>query len=136
MPDKTNTMKLHLHINSESYTITGHGPGYVAVDGRRYPHAVLLLPDQPPVPWVSKPADALDREDFAALLAARPEIVIFGSGGRFQFADMRIATAFATAHIGFETMDTAAACRTVNVLQAEGRRVGAALLVEPDEAVN
>jgi uncharacterized protein len=32
--------------------------------------------------------------------------------------------------IGIETMDTAAACRTYNVLLAEGRNVVAALLFE------
>jgi uncharacterized protein len=36
--------------------------------------------------------------------------------------------------IGFETMDTFAACRTYNVLSMEGRRVLAALLIGPAPA--
>jgi uncharacterized protein len=32
-------------------------------------------------------------------------------------------------HIGMESMTTAAACRTYNILMGEGRRVAAALLM-------
>jgi uncharacterized protein len=35
------------------------------------------------------------------------------------------------AQIGIEVMDTGAACRTFNILVAEGRNVAAALLIEP-----
>ena len=34
------------------------------------------------------------------------------------------------ANIGLECMDTAAACRTYNILMAEGRSVAAALIVQ------
>jgi uncharacterized protein len=33
------------------------------------------------------------------------------------------------ANIGYEIMDTAAACRTYNILMAEGRNVAAALII-------
>jgi uncharacterized protein len=38
--------------------------------------------------------------------------------------------AFIERRTGLETMDTAAACRTFNILAAEGRRVAAILLLE------
>jgi uncharacterized protein len=37
--------------------------------------------------------------------------------------------AFSQARIGFDVMDTPAACRTYNVLTSEGRIVAAALLI-------
>jgi uncharacterized protein len=42
--------------------------------------------------------------------------------------ELDVRRAFAAASIGLEAMDTGAACRTYNVLLAEGRPVGAALL--------
>ena len=50
------------------------------------------------------------------------------SGPRIRFAAPALLRPLIDARIGFETMDTAAACRTYNVLLAEGRSVVAALL--------
>ena len=68
-------------------------------------------------------------DDFAALLDLKPELVVFGSGAVFRFPERRIMAAFANARIGFEVMDTPAACRTYNVLMSEGRQIAAALLI-------
>jgi uncharacterized protein len=54
--------------------------------------------------------------------------VIFGSGARLRFVSPTLYRALIDARIGLETMDSAAACRTYNVLAAEGRSVLAALL--------
>jgi len=62
--------------------------------------------------------------------ALAPELVIFGSGSRLRFPKPVLLQPLMARRIGFETMDTAAACRTYNVLLAEGRAVVAALLFE------
>ena len=62
-----------------------------------------------------------------SILALAPEIVLLGTGPKQQLPDPQTLVAFNRAGIGFETMDTAAACRTYNILMAEGRRVVAAL---------
>ena len=74
---------------------------------------------------------ALTPAHFEAVLALRPELVIFGSGARLQFVSPALYRALIEARVGIETMDTGAACRTYNVLAAEGRSVVAALLM-PD----
>lgn len=56
--------------------------------------------------------------------------MIFGSGERLRFVAPALLRALMDRRIGIETMDTAAACRTYNVLLAEGRSVVAALLFE------
>ena len=53
---------------------------------------------------------------------------VFGSGARLRFPAAALLRPLIDAGIGIETMDTAAACRTYNVLLAEGRKVVAALL--------
>ena len=68
--------------------------------------------------------------DFEKLLEERPELVIFGSGQRLRFPSPSLLRSLLSAHIGVETMDTSAACRTHNVLLAEGRCVVSALLFE------
>jgi uncharacterized protein len=121
-------MKLHLNVISGSNNINGHGDGYVLVNGERIEHAIIVLPDVVVDPW---PLDEKSPapENFDIVLAQNPELVVFGSGRTFRFPDPRVMALFAKAKVGFEVMDTAAACRTYNVLMSEGRRVAAALLV-------
>ena len=73
----------------------------------------------------------LSAEHFAQLAALGPEIVIFGSGARIRFVKPALLRPLIERRIGVETMDTAAACRTYNVLLAEGRPVVLAALFEP-----
>ena len=126
-------MKLHLDPISGSNAITGHGLGFVTINGNNIDHPVIVLPDKIIDPWhiTSTPANAksLCVADFAAVLALKPELVVFGSGAKFQFPLTTILAAFSTARIGFEVMDTPAACRTYNVLMSEGRQIAAALLI-------
>ena len=56
--------------------------------------------------------------------------MIFGSGSRIRFVKPALMRPLIDARIGIETMDTAAACRTYNVLLSEAREVVAALLFE------
>ena len=126
-------MKLHLDTINVANTITGHGADYVTVNGDKICHAVMVLPDTLIDPWQlqasSKSAQLLCIDDFTALIALKPELVVFGSGAVFCFPNRRIMAGFADAKIGFEVMDTPAACRTYNVLASEGRRIAAALLI-------
>ncbi len=122
-------MKLHLNSATGQNTITGHGPGFVQVNQTRVSSALIVLPDRLLAPWEIASAGTLTVADFAVLIELRPELVVFGSGPCFAFPDPSIMAAFSQARIGFEAMDTPAACRTYNVLMGEGRVVAAAMLV-------
>ena len=126
-------VKLHLDPVSAANTITGHGTGYVTINGDKISDAVIVMPDTLINPWPlqspSPSAQLLCIDDFTALVALKPELVVFGSGAVFCFPNRLIMTVFADAKIGFEVMDTPAACRTYNVLASEGRRIAAALLI-------
>ena len=65
------------------------------------------------------------------ILAGLAAFLLLGTGAIQIFPDPAIRAAFAAAGVGIEAMDTGAACRTYNILAAEGRHVVAALLVEP-----
>jgi uncharacterized protein len=110
--------------------VTRHEPGRVWVGGSAYDHSVLLPWVGAVAPWPASAFDDLGAAHFERLLALQPELVIFGSGARLRFAPPAWLRALIERRIGVETMDTAAACRTYNVLVSEGRAVVAALLVE------
>jgi uncharacterized protein len=90
----------------------------------------LLQPDAPPLDWAVA-ADTPSLAAFEALLEHVPELVLYGSGTRLRFPGAAVMGMFYARGIGFEAMDTFAACRTYNVLALEGRRVLAALLIGP-----
>jgi uncharacterized protein len=61
----------------------------------------------------------------------KPELILIGTGSRQHFPKPELLKALIQAKIGFEIMDSQAACRTYNILVGEGRRVLLALIVEP-----
>ncbi len=77
--------------------------------------------------WAPEDFNALTPAHLDAVLALQPEIVLLGSGERQRFPPAEIVAHMARCSVGMETMDTGAACRTYNILLAEGRPVAAAL---------
>ena len=121
-------MKFHLQTPAANI-VTGTGPGWVRVGADEYRRNVVLLPDRIVEDWAPAGLDALTADDFAVLLAHKPEIVLLGTGATQRFLHPRVLAPLIDARVGVETMDTRAACRTFNILVAEGRRVAAALVV-------
>jgi uncharacterized protein len=106
-------------------------------DGRIWVHATafehsLLVPWRGEVrAWpVQQPAQ-LQASHFDLIAEWEPELVIFGSGTNHRFVSPALYRSLIERRIGLETMDTAAACRTFNVLVHEGRKVLGAFLIEP-----
>ncbi|WP_179404019.1 Mth938-like domain-containing protein [Burkholderia guangdongensis] len=122
-------MKLHQDTSGALNTVTGYGPDYVEINLERHEQSVIVLPDAV-IAWPVASFDALAAEHFEMLLGPAPEVVIFGSGARLRFPHPRLTAKLAAQRIGVETMDFQAACRTYNILMAEGRKVAAALLIE------
>ena len=110
-------------------SITGYGPGWLAVDGEKTSASIVLSSRGQRFDWQCRRFEDLGSAHFAQLAELGAEVVIFGSGPRLRFPHPALLRSLMAARIGVETMDTAAACRTYNVLAAEGRRVMAALLV-------
>jgi uncharacterized protein len=112
-------------------TFTGYGPGYVEVNGKRHFSSLVVSGERLIVDWPAVSVDALGADHHAAIVELAPEIAIIGSGSTFRFPDPARLAPLHQARIGVEVMDTAAACRTYNILLGEGRNVVAALIVTP-----
>ncbi len=122
---------------SDVQAITGHGPGWIAVNNERVEASVVVGSRGEREPWQALRFEELGPAHFEHVAALAPEVVIFGSGGRIRFPRPAWVRALTERGIGIETMDTPAACRTYNVLAQEGRHVVAALLLEtPDGGVD
>ncbi len=109
--------------------ITRQENGRIWVGSTPYSHSLLVPLRGAVADWQAHSLDALNTAHFDRVAALRPEVVIFGSGAQLRFVSPALLRALFDARIGVETMDTAAACRTFNVLASEGREVLAALLV-------
>ncbi|WP_374590034.1 Mth938-like domain-containing protein [Aquabacterium sp.] len=103
---------------------------HIVINGQAWRESVLLPASGTVLPWHVTNHEDLTVEHFGRILNVSPELVIFGSGPRLRFVQPILLTALMARRIGIETMDTAAACRTFNVLAAEGRNVVAALLLQ------
>ena len=124
-------MKLHADPMQGQNAISRHSPEGVIINGQSWRQSVIVPWRGAVVPWGPTTAASLDDSHFEALAALEPELVVFGSGIRLQFPKPALLKALMARRIGIESMDTPAACRTYNVLLAEGRSVVAALLFTP-----
>jgi uncharacterized protein len=122
-------VKLHLAGTEGRNTVTGYGAGYVTVSSVRYERSLVVLPDRLIENWGAGAAETLDEGSVAALVGLGAEIVLIGTGLTLKFPSPEILRPLIDARIGFEVMDTGAACRTYNVLVAENRRVAAAIVI-------
>lgn len=122
-------MKLHLARIDKQNAFTGYGEGYVLVNARRYERSLVVLPGQLIENWEVSDVAALRDDQISFLVGLNMEIILLGTGGELRFPRPGLLHPLAVAGIGVEVMDTRAACRTYNVLLAEGRNVAAALLL-------
>lgn len=124
-------MKLHLQADSHIHLFTAYGEDHVAVNGTRHERSLIVMPERLIPEWQPVAPNALTSVHFAELAELGLEILLLGTGRTLRFPSPRLLHAMAQQGIGLEAMDTFAACRTYNILAGEGRKVAAALIIEP-----
>jgi uncharacterized protein len=113
--------------------VASYRGGGFTVAGTRHMGSILLLRDRV-IAWSVAAVSDIDAEALAAQVAdAAPglELLLIGCGPRLVPVAPALRQALKARGIAVEPMDTGAACRTFNVLTAEERRVGAALIAVP-----
>jgi uncharacterized protein len=113
--------------------IDAYGEGGFRISGQRVEGSVIVFPDKV-VAWpIAVPSElsAGNLESVgAAGRAGTVELLLIGTGTRMAQVERGLRQALRAQGIVIEVMDTGAACRTYNVLMAEGRRVAAALIAD------
>ena len=117
-------------IDSDVYVIHSVSDAGIVIDGQHYDRTIGLVPSRiTPLPIVSISditPEAL-QEFYPALEDL--DIVILGTGKNHTFVPLEVQSLFTEKGVSIEFMTTFAACRTYNTLLAEGRRLGAVLIL-------
>ncbi|MFZ5593107.1 MAG: Mth938-like domain-containing protein [Pseudomonadota bacterium] len=146
-------MQFNLERDPRTHTIVSHSPGQVTisvpwregddtpllvdVDGQlrgrirheTFTSSLVVTPEHLIRDWPPQTLTEITRAHFEDVASLTPEVVLFGSGARLWWPPIALLEPLVQHGIGIEVMDTAAACRTYNILVYEGRNVAAALLM-------
>jgi len=129
-------MKLTLDANARVNLVRSYSDAQIRVGDQVFAGSCIITPDTVIGGWRPIDVNDLQEADLEPLFAARPELVLLGTGSRHRFAPAAIRGLFARRSIALETMDLGAACRTFNILVQEERRVCAALMLEGSGSVS
>ncbi len=121
-------MKIQRELGAGQNVIRSYGRVQIIVNQDTFTTSLIVTPEHIVRDWRPRAFAELTAEDFDAVVALGPEVILLGTGAHLRFPDPSLMRTLVAANIGFEVMDTGAACRTYNVLMTEGRRVAAALL--------
>jgi uncharacterized protein len=124
-------MKLHTTTPPDSLIVTAYDAAGISVSGRRLTQSFILTPQRLIEHWAPDSLDNLSATDLDIFTTLDCAIVLLGTGLRQRFPAPAVLRPLLAQRIGVEVMDSFAACRTYNILMAEGRPVAAALIVEP-----
>ena len=115
-------------VPSDRQVIERYAPSGFRVSGVIYQGPVLVFPDRT-VSWGATNPATVSWESLAPVIEhGDVRILLLGLGRTMSPMPASLRTALRAAGIVLEAMDTGAACRTYNVLVAEGRHVAAALI--------
>jgi len=130
---KVQTIVAGMHFVQEDFSsallVQGYDSGEIRVGGQSYRRSVILTRERIIDDWRPQRKDELEASDFELIRSLDTEILLLGTGPVLSFPSPALTAPLLEAGIGVEVMDTAAACRTFNVLLSEGRTVVAALLL-------
>ena len=121
-------MKFTLESNAAVNLITAYGNGEICLRERTLRGSVIVTPTDVIENWGVPSIEALDENALQPVLALAPDLIVLGTGERLRFPPHGLRSQVTARGVGLEVMDTAAACRTYNVLVLEGRKVAAALI--------
>lgn len=116
--------------SEESYIVTGYESGRVGINQVAYTRSLIVRPHHLQTDWPVQAAEELQVGHLQAVLDTPPEVLLIGTGEVQQFPDRGVWRHLRGQGLGVEIMDTAAACRTYNLIMAEGRDVAAALIID------
>jgi uncharacterized protein len=125
-------MRFSLESDLNRYSITSYGPDWVQVNQQEFRRSLIVTPERLVSDWPPQTFGDLVEAHLEVIASLEPEIVLLGTGSRQRFPRPPLLRSLLARGVGVEVMDTAAACRTYNIIMLEDRRVAAALLLLAD----
>jgi uncharacterized protein len=122
-----------MQITQEDYQdnlpIQSYQPGAVTINDVVYTTSIIVSSQGIIPQWPIKHIQELTTEHLQQLLATKPQVILLGTGEKLLFPRRELLQEVIQLGIGIEVMDSSAACRTYNLLLAEGRRVTAGIIL-------
>tara|TARA_B100001996_G_scaffold99932_1_gene74907 strand:- start:1950 stop:2336 length:387 start_codon:yes stop_codon:yes gene_type:complete len=124
---------MHIKLNNVNHPnvnkITAYSDNWFKLGDRIVKKNIVISKDYIYEDFLTK-----DYQDFALLhlnklILWQPEIILIGSGKTLNFPNKEWGEYLNKRNIGFEIMDTGAACRSYNLLIDEGRNIVACLFL-------
>lgn len=122
-------MKFTLDKPSADYVFGHYGDGKLKVNETDHRASLIIFPDALHTDWPVDSVDKLKISHFEEIISRRPDVVLLGTGLQQHFPSIELRRELAQVQLNLEVMDTAAACRTYNLLVSEGRDVAAAVII-------
>ncbi len=122
-------MKLSLDGHNRHRNIQAFDQHSITIGETRYAYSLQIDSQGQIQPWPIEHIDQLQLMDLQHLLDTEPDVILLGTGQHQQFPAMPLLARIMQLPVGVEIMDTAAACRSYNVLVAESRDVAAAFIL-------
>jgi uncharacterized protein len=120
-------MKFSEEHDDQQFVITGYDQHSVNINGSTFHQGMIVSSDYFNPNWQPQTFSALKSHHLDELFELQPEIILLGTGTQQTFPEKNLYLSLINASIGFEIMNTQAACRTFNILTADNRNVVAAL---------
>ena len=121
-------MEFNLEVPQNQFFIRSIGEKGICVHDAFYNNPFIISGQRIVPEWDVKSIEDISEENLQVIFDLQPEVILLGTGETQIFLPPAIQVHFFQRNFGFEVMTTDAACRTFNVLVAEGRHVVAALM--------
>lgn len=121
-------MEFNLEVPQNQFFIRSVSEEGIRVDQQLFRRPFIISGQRIVPEWMVNSVDDINELSLQAVFEFEPEVILIGTGARQIFLPPATQIHFFRRNFGFEVMATDAACRTFNVLAAEGRHVVAALL--------
>ena len=109
--------------------ISSYEQGSIQISNERFVNSFIITPYIVIRNWPPQTFADIASHHLEQILEMKPELILLGTGRQQHFLESDLFLNVAKLNIGFEVMDTGAACRSYNILLEEGRNVAAALLI-------
>lgn len=120
---------MHIHIEARNeHSIRSYNDAHIIVGETTYEQSIIVSKELI-LPWSITSFRELSLPHLTPLIESKPEIILIGHRERSAPLPVQIMAQLSKDRIGMECMDIGAACRTFNVLLAEGRNVFIGLIL-------
>ncbi|MDQ1362378.1 MAG: hypothetical protein QG652_238 [Pseudomonadota bacterium] len=113
-----------------SHIVRGYDMQGIDINGRVFRQSLVVSRQQLVTDWPVRSVDELNETTLAVLLAIQPEVILIGTGSALRFPHPQAYASLINLGVGVEFMDSAAACRTYNILLGEDRQVVAGIILQ------